>query len=978
MKRSLLLFALSLLLLPELYSAPDCTDTTNKICTNINTPDDFDQALSQIGASTPSGTNGSGWTLNLSAGTFVWTRQSNIYKPITIKGGTVMTMGTPGDPNTLTANATASQTIVQDSVLANGKRANAKPFSVDIDTDVCTWMSQPPSTATKPIMEINGITFVPEPPHSYTGIHTTINSKIITAPAGTFKQSDVFNYNVVGGSINILVSGASKTVLPIPNNTTIASLAPNTDGSTATLAAACIASTDDAIGGPTTIGTTLTQLGGGGEGGLIYFSATGAKRNYGFRASNLWIKAVAQGKPFGVHGWTCGVLDHCRFEVKGGQNTFPVEEQYGGKNKMFGNGSYADYPYWGTDRFWFIEDCAFYALGVAQGGTVAGNITDSNNGGRWVLRHNYFKDSVIGTHGQEGGASRGDRGYEAYNNKFDMTLDTAGGNLRSGIGIVHDNTYVGTRQRNDFHTNMNIYRLDSARGQPIWGGGDGTSPWDRNAGSDGRPVPPGQSGFKFYPTGSIIAKATRDGTVTSKEGTLYDDNANWQRDQWVNYSVTNKNPASALGGLKCQSVRVGSYNLWGNILRNDQHTITYAYYASCDGGQLVFGTGDDYEIHRVLRVFGQPALGKGEELVNDASGQNPRWLNVPAGETGPIVRWPNPNTEPCVGWNNVHTPSNTQYGFNTGGITGGGFTYTKGDPAKTSGSTLASPPCDSPSLPTCIGDFYDLGSQSPTNAKNIMRNIYTLERNGVPYGDNNTALDGTYVYPHPLVSGATPTPPPTPTPAPSPPSAPSATPASSQSIVFSWTDNAPNETGFKVQSSSTSATAGFAERGTTGAVTGTGGTGSFTDTGLTASTQYWYRVRATNGGGDSGFTSVATATTLPLEANVPASPSSLNATANPISITLNWTDNSNNEIGFNVERTTTPTVSSSWLGIAQPTAPPYTDNDVNLCVTYSYRVNAYNSVGPSSSYTNTVSASPTNPCPTATPTPTPANIIIRP
>ena len=93
----------------------------------------------------------------------------------------------------------------------------------------------------------------------------------------------------------------------------------------------------------------------------------------------------------------------------------------------------------------------------------------------------------------------------------------------------------------------------------------------------------------------------------------------------------------------------------------------------------------------------------------------------------------------------------------------------------------------------------------------------------------------------------------------SPPTAPSglsATATSPNSIDLSWTDNASNETNFVVQRSTTSGS-GFATIATLGV-----NTNSYTDaSGLSASTTYYYRVYATNGAGDSGFSNEASATT---------------------------------------------------------------------------------------------------------------------
>jgi len=94
---------------------------------------------------------------------------------------------------------------------------------------------------------------------------------------------------------------------------------------------------------------------------------------------------------------------------------------------------------------------------------------------------------------------------------------------------------------------------------------------------------------------------------------------------------------------------------------------------------------------------------------------------------------------------------------------------------------------------------------------------------------------------------------------PTPPAAPTglvATAASDTEINLTWTDNANNESGFEIERSPDGST--WALHATVGA-----NTTSHSDTGLTPNTTYYYRVRATNASGDSAYSNVASATTLP-------------------------------------------------------------------------------------------------------------------
>lgn len=88
--------------------------------------------------------------------------------------------------------------------------------------------------------------------------------------------------------------------------------------------------------------------------------------------------------------------------------------------------------------------------------------------------------------------------------------------------------------------------------------------------------------------------------------------------------------------------------------------------------------------------------------------------------------------------------------------------------------------------------------------------------------------------------------------------------ASSSQINLFWTDNASNESGYQVERRLASG-GSFALIATAPA-----GSTSFIDTGLAANTQYLYRVRATNVGGQSTYSNEANATTLPPSSTTPS------------------------------------------------------------------------------------------------------------
>ncbi|MCI0338111.1 MAG: S8 family serine peptidase [Acidobacteria bacterium] len=185
---------------------------------------------------------------------------------------------------------------------------------------------------------------------------------------------------------------------------------------------------------------------------------------------------------------------------------------------------------------------------------------------------------------------------------------------------------------------------------------------------------------------------------------------------------------------------------------------------------------------------------------------------------------------------------------------------------------------------------------------------------------------------------------------PSAPSTLSATAASSSQINLGWTDNSNNEDGFRIERCQGSGCTNFAEIAQVGAnVT------SYQNTGLAAGTTYSYRVRAFNGGGNSGYSNTATATTQ-AAGQLPAAPSNLSATAVSNSqVNLSWTDNSNNESGFKIERCQGLNCTNfAEIGQVGANVTSFSNTGLSRIGFYSYRVRAFNSAG-NSGYSNTAS-----------------------
>lgn len=127
---------------------------------------------------------------------------------------------------------------------------------------------------------------------------------------------------------------------------------------------------------------------------------------------------------------------------------------------------------------------------------------------------------------------------------------------------------------------------------------------------------------------------------------------------------------------------------------------------------------------------------------------------------------------------------------------------------------------------------------------------------------------------------------------------------------------------------------------------------SYGDGNVSPGNRYCYRVKARNGGGESGYSNEGCVTIAVVK---PAAPSALSASVvDARQIALTWRDNAGNETGFEIERSQDGT-NFSKIGDAGPNANSYQDMGISPKTKYWYRVLARNGGG-ASDYSNIADA----------------------
>jgi len=155
------------------------------------------------------------------------------------------------------------------------------------------------------------------------------------------------------------------------------------------------------------------------------------------------------------------------------------------------------------------------------------------------------------------------------------------------------------------------------------------------------------------------------------------------------------------------------------------------------------------------------------------------------------------------------------------------------------------------------------------------------------------------------------------------PSAPSVSPTGQTSIYISWSAPQNGASYFNICQNPTPCTYIY----TTSSL-------SYTDTNVSCNSPTNYALQACNSSGCSSWGPTSnTVTTDPCTPNPPT-----NLTATPVSssqINLNWTDQSNNETGFDVYR------NSSLIATTTANTVSYSNTGLATCTSYSYNVDAY-------------------------------------
>ena len=338
-------------------------------------------------------------------------------------------------------------------------------------------------------------------PENVQFIHDTQaqNGDTITLPVGTFTWSTQISITK-----NITLSGAGQNVTVLYDNV------PKSGGGDSTVPIFCSGITGN-------LRLTAFTLHGQAQDTQIYnkgeirISGT----SHTVRVDHIGIVLPGTGA-FVFSGDIWGVVDHCTLDTSNGKQSFQVF------NPIYGGGTYGDVSYesptnLGSGQGVYIEDCTITGKGVAGYG-----VTDSTQGGRFVLRYSVINDEMAATHGTESQRYRGVRSYEIYNNTFvnHNTIMFCAVYLRGGTGVIWGNTFSGGGGQTGYKNAINTDNYRSWNTWQPWGLCNGSNPWDQNSQTDG------YAALDQVGRGIALDQIRGDTPVNQRTG-----NAAWPRNQ---------------------------------------------------------------------------------------------------------------------------------------------------------------------------------------------------------------------------------------------------------------------------------------------------------------------------------------------------------------------------------------------------------------------------------------------------------------
>jgi len=299
-----------------------------------------------------------------------------------------------------------------------------------------------------------------------------------------------------------------------------------------------------------------------------------------------------------------GVVDHNTFNGSH-QRGVQVHHNSWGQIGAWGDNSWAQPDYAGTNQAVYVEDNTFNITNASGAGSVA-----CEKGCRVVVRHNNMP--FMGNHGTDSSQrERSMRHFEVYSNNFNDNGSAVGQGfqVRGGTGVFFNNSFTAT-QAGSYGGLLTAVIYREADNFTPWGpssvrgGCYGNSPFDNNDG-------------QTYEAGTF------DG-ASGGHDVLSDPTKHWTVNRWVGYGLYNV--SSGLGA---------------SISGNTETTITT--YPSVYGGVQAhkWNSGDTYKIFRASTCLDQPGRGQGDYISGGGNGIAPTPVGWPHQALDPIYEWGN-------------------------------------------------------------------------------------------------------------------------------------------------------------------------------------------------------------------------------------------------------------------------------------------------------------------------------------------------